>query len=104
MSNPDSKSLKTDSGQEAKFTPSGIVIECSGGQASMNLNKDGTIDVVGQKNINIACAQKLSLRAGNEMTISAQKSVDILCEAGSNIILSEGDEILVTGTRVQNNG
>lgn len=104
MSNPDIKSLKTDAGQEVKFTPSGIVIECSGGQASMNLNKDGTIDVVGQKNINIACAQKLSLRAGNEMTISAQKSVDILCEAGSSVILSEGDEILVTGTRVQNNG
>ncbi len=104
MSNPDIKSLKTDAGQEVKFTPSGIVIECSGGQASMNLNKGGTIDVVGQKNINIACAQKLSLRAENEMTISAQKSVDILCESGSNVILSEGDEILVTGTRVQNNG
>lgn len=104
MSNPDIKSLKTDAGQEVKFTPSGIVIECSGGQASMNLNKDGTIDVAGQKNINIACAQKLSLRAENEITISAQKSVDILCEAGSSVILSEGDEILVTGTRVQNNG
>ncbi|WP_173682201.1 contractile injection system protein, VgrG/Pvc8 family [Clostridium saccharoperbutylacetonicum] len=104
MSNPDNKSLKTDSGQEVKFTPSGIVIECSGGQASVNLNNDGTVDVVGQNNINIACAQKLSLRAENEITISAQKSVDILCEAGSSLILSEGDEILVSGTRVQNNG
>lgn len=104
MSNPDNKSLKTDAGKEVKFTPNGILIECDGGQASMNLNKDGTIDVIGQKNINIACAQKLSLRAENEMTISAQKSVDILCEAGSNLILSEGDEILVNGTRVHNNG
>ncbi|MBU3104335.1 contractile injection system protein, VgrG/Pvc8 family [Clostridium gasigenes] len=104
MSNPDNKSLKTDAGQEVKFTPSGIVIECSEGQASMNLNKDGTIEVIGQKNINIACAQNLSLRAENEMIISAQKSVDILCEAGSNVILSESDEILVTGTRIQNNG
>lgn len=104
MSNPDNKSLKTDAGQEVKFTPSGIVIECSGGQASMNLNNDGTIDVVGQKNINIACAQKLSLRAENEMTISAAQSVDILCEAGSSVILTDGDEILVSGTRVQNNG
>jgi len=104
MSNPDIKSLKTDAGQEVKFTPSGVVIECSGGQASMKLNNDGTVDVVGQKNINIACAQKLSLRAGNEMAISAQKTVDILCEAGSSLILSEGDEILVSGTRIQNNG
>lgn len=104
MSNPDNKSLQTSAGQEVKFTPNGIAIECSGGQASMNLNNDGTIDVVGQKNINIACAQNLSLRAGNEMTISAQNSVDILCEAGSSVILSSGDEILVKGTRVQNNG
>lgn len=104
MSNPDNKSLRTDAGQEVKFTPSGVLIECSGGQASMNLNKDGSVQVMGQKNINIACAQKLSLRAENEMTISAQKSVDILCEAGSSVILSEGDEILVTGTRIQNNG
>lgn len=104
MSNPNNKSLRTDAGQEVKFTPSGVLIECSGGQASVNLNKDGTVDIVGQKNINIACSQKLSLRAENEMTISAQKSVDILCEAGSSVILSEGDEILVTGTRIQNNG
>lgn len=104
MSNPDNKSLKTDAGKEVKFTPNGILIECDGGQASMNLNKDGTIDVVGQKNINIACAQKLSLRAENEMTISATQSVDILCEAGSSVILTDGDEILVSGTRVQNNG
>jgi hypothetical protein len=38
------------------------------------------------------------------MTISAAQSVDILSESGSNLILSEGDEILVNGTRVQNNG
>ncbi|BCZ45180.1 hypothetical protein psyc5s11_12470 [Clostridium gelidum] len=104
MSNPDNKSLKTDAGKEVKFTPNGILIECDGGQASMKLNNNGSVDVVGQKNINIACAQKLSLRAENEMTISAQKSVDILCESGSNLILSEGDEILVNGTRVHNNG
>ncbi|AGX41794.1 contractile injection system protein, VgrG/Pvc8 family [Clostridium saccharobutylicum] len=104
MSNPDNKSLKTDAGQEVKFTPNGVSIECSGGQAAVNLNKDGTIEITGQKNINIACAQNLSLKAGNEMTISAQKSVDILCESGSNVILSEADEILVNGTRVQNNG
>lgn len=104
MSNPDNKSLKSDANKEVKFTPNGILIECDGGQASMNLNRDGTIDVKGQKNINIACAQNLSLRAEEEMTITAQKSVDILCETGSSLIMSEGNEILVTGTRVHNNG
>ncbi|WP_315069736.1 contractile injection system protein, VgrG/Pvc8 family [uncultured Clostridium sp.] len=104
MSNPDIKSLKTDSNQEVKFTPNGIVIECDGGQASMNLNRDGTIEITGQKNINIACAQNLSIRAENEMTISAQKTVDILCEAGSSLIMSESDEILADGTRILNNG
>ncbi|OOM76183.1 hypothetical protein CLPUN_27960 [Clostridium puniceum] len=104
MSNPDNKSLKTDANKEVKFTPNGILIECDGGQASMNLNRDGTIDVVGQRNINIACAKNLLLRAENEMTISAQKSVDILCETGSSLIMNEGNEILVTGTRTHNNG
>ncbi len=104
MSNPENKSLQTDSGQEVKFTPNGILIECSGGQASVNLNRDGSIEVKGQKNINLACVQNLSLRAENEMTISASESVDILCEAGSNLIMNEGDELLLTGTRVHNNG
>ncbi|MBU3133964.1 hypothetical protein KPL40_16160 [Clostridium gasigenes] len=104
MSNPDDKSLKTESGKEIKFTPKGVLIECDGGQTSMNLNKDGTIDIVGQKNIYIACAQSLSLRAENEMTITAQKGIDILCESGSSLIMSDGDEILVAGNRVHNNG
>ncbi len=104
MSNPDIKSLQTDSGQEVKFTSSGVVIECGGGAASMNLNKDGTIQVTGQENINIACAKKLSLRAENEMTIGAQKSIDLLCDSGSSLIMSEGDEILISGTRTLNNG
>lgn len=102
MSNPDNKSLQA-SGQEVNFTPSGVNIS-SGGQASMNLNNDGTITVVGQSSINIACAQNLSIRAEKEINISAEKSVDILCESGSSLLLSEGDEIEVKGKRVQNNG
>lgn len=102
MSNPDTKSLQTDSGQEVKFTPTGIVIECDGGQAKMELNKDGSINVTGQKNINIACSQNLSLRAENEFTIQAQQSIDILSEAGSNLVME--DDITFTGTRVHNNG
>lgn len=104
MSNPDNKSLQTAAGQEVKFTPNGANISCSGGQASVNLNKDGTVDIVGQKNVNIACAQSLSIRAEKELTVSAQKSIDMLCEAGGNLVMSEGDEILVSGTRTLNNG
>ncbi|MBU3215190.1 hypothetical protein LL033_23555 [Clostridium estertheticum] len=104
MSNPDNKSLKTDSGQEVKFTPNGVLIECNGGQARVNLNNDGTIDVIGQKNINLACAKGLSLRAENQLSISAVNGIDILCESGSNMIMTEGDEILLNGTRVHNNG
>lgn len=103
MSNPDNKSLQA-VGQEVKFTPSGVNITCSGGQASMNLNKDGTIDIVGQKNINIACANNLMMRAERSLSISAEKSVDILCESGSNLVLSEGDEVLFTANKNRNNG
>lgn len=104
MSNPDNKSLQTDAGQEVKFTPNGANISCSGGQASVNLNKDGTVEIVGKLNVNIACAQNLSIRAEKELTVSAEKSIDMLCEAGGNLVMSEGDEILVSGTRTLNNG
>lgn len=104
MSNPDNKSLQTAAGQEVKFTSNGANISCAGGQASVNLNKDGTVDIVGQKNINIACAQSLSIRAEKEFTVSAEKSIDMLCEAGGNLVMSEADEILVSGTRTLNNG
>lgn len=104
MSNPEIKSLKTDSGQEVKFTPTGILIECDGGNAKMELNKDGSVNVTGQKNINIACTENLSLRAENELSILGEKSIDILCESGSSLIMDESEEITFTGTRVHNNG
>ncbi|MEW8956319.1 phage baseplate assembly protein V, partial [Clostridium sp.] len=104
MSNPSIKSLKTDSGQEVKFTPTGVLIECNGGNAKIELNKNGSVNVIGQKNINIACAEELSLRAENELSILGQKSIDILCESGSSLIMDESEEITFTGTRVHNNG
>jgi phage baseplate assembly protein gpV len=104
MSNPDDKSIKTDSGQEVKFTPNGILIECDGGQAKVDLNKDGTIEITGQKNINITCAKGLTLRAENELTIDAKEKVDMLCEKGSSLIMSSEDKIEIKGKRVHNNG
>lgn len=103
MSNPDNKSLQA-SGQEVKFTPDGVNIVSSGGQSEVNLNKDGTLEITGHKDVNIACAQMLSLRADNEMTISAQEGIDFKCESGSSLVISSGDEISIKGTRVANNG
>ncbi|MHC1686042.1 MAG: contractile injection system protein, VgrG/Pvc8 family [Clostridiaceae bacterium] len=104
MSNPDNKSLQTDSGQEVKFTPSGVLIESSGSQAKINLNKDGTMEVTGQKNVYITCAQNLSIRAEKEISISGNKNIDILCESGSSLVIPESDEISVKAVRVHNNG
>ena len=104
MSNPDDKSIKTDSGQEVKFTPNGILIECDGGQAKVDLNKDGTIEVVGQKNIKIASGKLVKMSAGKEITIDAKEGVDMLCEKGSSLIMSSSDDIKIKAKRVQNNG
>ena len=104
MSNPDEKSLKTDSGQEVKFTPNGILIECSGGQAKMDLNKDGTIEIVGQKNIKIASSKLIKVRAEKEISIVAKYGVDMLSEKGSSLIMSNDEKIKIKGKRVQNNG
>ena len=104
MSNPDNKSIKTDSGQEVKFTPNGILIECDGGQAKVDLNKDGTIEIVGLKNIKIASSKLLKIRAEKEIIIDAKESVDMLCEKESSLIMSNGDKINIKGSRIHNNG
>lgn len=104
MSTPDNKSLQTAAGQEVKFTPNGANISSTGGQAAVNLNKDGTVEITGKVNVNIACNQTLVLRAEEEMSIKAKESVDIECQSGASILMSPGDEILITGKRVANNG
>lgn len=103
MSNPDNKSLQA-SGQEVNFTPNGVNLSCCGGQASMNLNKDGTIDISGQNNITISCGSSLNLRSEKEINISAQGGIKINCDSGSNLELTEGDEVMVKGTKDRNNG
>lgn len=103
MSNPDNKSLQA-SGQEVNFTPSGVNLSCCGGQASMNLNKDGTIDISGQSSITISCGSNLSLRSEAEINISAQSGIKINCDSGSSVELTEGDEVMIKGTKCRNNG
>lgn len=104
MSNPDNKSLKTAHGKEVKFTPNGILIECDGGQSKIDFNLDGTITVSGEKSIYLSCKENLTIRAEKEMTIRADECIDILCESGSNMIMNQGNEILVTAKKIHNNG
>lgn len=104
MSNTDNKSLQTAAGQEVNFTPNGINISSTGSQAVVELSKDGTVCITGQKDVNLACEQTLRLRAEEEIMIKAEENIDIQCETGGRIVMSSGDEISITGTRIANNG
>lgn len=104
MSNSDNKSLKTDANKEIEFTPSGVLMEVDGNQAAIRLNKDGTVEIKGQKNIIIACSKNLSITANKEVIIKAQDNVDIVDETGSNLIMTGGNNIKVNGKNTNNNG
>lgn len=104
MSTPDNKSLKTDANKEIKFTPDGVFMEADGNQAFIKLNKDGTVEIKGQKNISIACSNNLTVTANKELSIKAQNNIDILDETGGNIIMTGGNNIKVTGKNTNNNG
>lgn len=104
MANPQDKSLQTDSGQEVKFTESGVAIESNGGEASMNLNKDGTVTVVGQKSIEITCGNTIEIRSENNINILAEEDINIKSEAGGEIKMPKGEKILFNGKKIHNNG
>ena len=93
MANPQDKSLQTDSGQEVKFTESGVAIESNGGEASMNLNKDGTVTVVGQKSIEITCGNTIEIRSENNINILAEEDININSEVGGEIKMQKGEKI-----------
>ena len=104
MSNPENKSLQTDAGQEVKFTPDGVLIECTGSNATMNLKKDGSVTMNAQKSITLACTESLSMNAINSIRITAKENIDILCKSGGQVELTKDNKITAKGTRILSNG
>ena len=104
MSNPANKSLQTGAGQEVKFTPDGVLIECTGSNATMNLKKDGSVTMNAQKSITLACTESLSMNAINSIRITAKENIDILCKSGGQVELTKDNKITAKGTRILSNG
>ncbi|TCO68077.1 contractile injection system protein, VgrG/Pvc8 family [Marinisporobacter balticus] len=103
MGNPDVKYLRTVHDKEVRFTPSGILISCDSGQASIKLNKDGSISIIGQNSIHVNAVENIDIRAEKTLTMTANEKIDLMCDKGGKIEFTEAGEILVKGTEVKNN-
>ncbi|WP_129598123.1 phage baseplate assembly protein V [Anaerophilus nitritogenes] len=103
MGNPDVKYLRTVHDKEVRFTPSGILISCDSGQSSIQLNKNGSINIMGQNSIQVNAVENIDIRAEKTLTMTANEKIDLMCDKGGKIQFTEAGEILVKGTEVKNN-
>jgi peptidoglycan hydrolase-like protein with peptidoglycan-binding domain len=102
LEDPDHRYLSTIYDKKIEFTPQNIIISCDNGQGAIILNKDGTINITGQRNIYINAVDNINIRAEKSLTITASEKIDLMCNEGK-VVFTEGNEILLEGTSVMIN-
>lgn len=100
-SNPQNKSLATKDGQELRFTDSGADISCAGGTASINLNKDGTLDIVSMGDLDLSAGSSIRIRADGELLMQAKGKISLANKKGGSLKMLE--QIEAKGKQIKNN-
>jgi hypothetical protein len=103
MSDPNVKYLRTIKDKEIQFNPSGIIINCNSGKGQINLNNDGTVNVVGQNDVHINASQSVNIIAEKSIIMTADEAIDIKCEKGGNILFTESGDVEIKGLEVKIN-
>lgn len=103
MGNPNVKYIKTAADKAIHFMEDALIINANSGQASIVLNKDGTVGIVGQNDINIGAKNSITLEAGTAMMLVAKDSVSLENTAGAGIKLTSDGNITLNGSQIYSN-
>lgn len=98
---PENKSLSNVQGQEVNFTSEGVTLNCAGNVTSMELTKDGEINITAINDIEITSEEQVSIRAEQGVVITAKEGITLHSEAGGNFEMSENIDI--NAKRIKNN-
>ena len=99
--NPDVKYIATIYDKKLVFTPDAITITANN-VATIVLEKSGGISVSGS-NISVNASETITMRAENDLIISGKEQVEISCDKGGKVLLTEGGDIMLNGTKIRIN-
>lgn len=101
MGDPNVRYLRTVHDKEIQLTEDGITINADSGMAFISLNRDGTINISGEKEINVS-ADSIVME-GSTVALEAKESIKIESSEGGSIELDMSGNIIFTGSQILSN-
>ena len=98
---PDVKYIATIYDKKLVFTPDAITITANNA-ATIVLDKGGGISISGG-NISINASETITMRAENDLIVSGKNQVEISCDKGGKVRLTEGGDVMLNGTKIKIN-
>ena len=102
MSDPNVRYLRTPHGMEIKLEPTGITIDAYDGKATIILDQEGNINIVGTKNVNVTATENIMMNASKNICMYATEEIS-LDGAKGKIVLEKSGNTRITGEYVLEN-
>ncbi len=99
MSDPNSRYLRTKSGQELALAPDYMKLSCGNGLSEITIQTDGKVKIQAQSKVNATAQEEIALHAEESVMIHVSKGFIMNSLSGGRIMSSEGD-VTLQGTEV----
>lgn len=100
MQDPDSRYLKTKSGQELALAPGHMRLSCGKGRSAVTIQNDGKILIQAQNMVQAEAETELVVQAGEEIVLHAKDGLVVQSGQGGGIAF-DGAKVVIQGTEVK---
>lgn len=100
MQDPDSRYLKTKSGQELALAPGQMKLSCGRGRSAVTIQNDGRILIQAQNMVQAEAKTELVIQAGEELVFHAKEGLVVQSSQGGGIAF-DGAKVVIQGTEVK---
>ncbi len=100
MQDPDSRYLKTKSGQELALAPGHMKLSCGKGRSAVTIQNDGRILIQAQNMVQAEAKTELVIQAGEELVLHAKEGLVVQSSQGGGIAF-DGAKVVIQGTEVK---
>lgn len=100
MGDPDSRYLRTKSGQELALAPDHIRLSCGNGVSAITIHTDGKVKIQSRSIVKAMAQEEIALHAEENVTIHVSEQFVMHSLSGGQIVSYEGNVIL-QGTEVK---
>ena len=93
MGDPNSRYLRTKSGQELALAPGHMKLSCAGGKAALMVKSDGSISITAANSVHLTAEEKIVLHAKEKMILHAQDRIELQSTEGGSISLADSKAV-----------